>query len=190
MAQPPVWHPFLTELQQAIDPDADGQDYYGFYNALLTIAFPFDQRYIVAPQTYPNTQTERTPFDNLINYYVQFGKYIVLGVEVKPSNVFSYPSWIASAQEQVYARFRTMRATIRNAQLPTFVIISAIGFKCRVYTYTLATNQVEPPKLPSTQDQWDIDITTDQGRVRLAAVFRGIRERSALLPQNVDAMLP
>jgi len=184
MAQPPVWLPIFTKLMQATDPATELQNYYYFYNALLYNAFPLDQNYAVGPQ--PTSMTDAVY--SLIGYYVEFGKYIVLSVAIKPSNVFSNPEWIADAQDQIYSRFRTMRPTIQNSHLPVYVIISAIGFRCRVYTYTLATDQVEPPNRPSTPDQWHIDLTTDQGRVRLLAIFQDIRERSALLPQNVPEM--
>lgn len=167
------WSPTITNYLLEVDHGALEQEYYGPFNTMLTHVFPFAEHYTVVPQSYPNP---REAVGYLIEFMLLVNNKIVGGAEIKRESDIDDDNARRAAHQQVLNRFRTMHDLVR---VPVLVLISAIGRHCRVYRYTRATRRAVPALTAGlARDQWDIDLTTPQGRWRLDEVFIEIKHNA------------
>lgn len=172
------WPIEMTNVLLEVNPqEALEQEYYGPYNLILNRVFTFEQHYLVSPQTHPN---RREAVDYLIEFLLVINNRIVGGIEIKRESDLEESYTRQAAHRQVLDRFRSMHDSIR---VPVLVIISAIGKFCRVYRYTPATRTSVPAITTHYgKEDWNIDLSTLQGRQQLNTVFNEIKTNA----QNIQ----
>ncbi|KAF8950237.1 Protein Tob2 [Entomortierella lignicola] len=170
------WDIQATNLLLDVDHEnALEQAYYGPYNTILNLVFPFHEHYMVAPQ---KISSFKEAVDYLIEYLVLINNRAVMGMEIKRGVDFNYPHKRIEADRQVRDCFYTMRNDIN---IPIFIMVSAFGRRCCVYRYTRgATRQLSattPLLVPGgpSMEQWNIDLSTIEGRVALGNVFNEVK---------------
>ena len=75
-------------------------DFYAPYNKLLSILFPADSQYTVAPQANPYNNS-RDSVDFIIEFHVLYDDVPIFVVEVKASSAFIWPSKREEADVQM-----------------------------------------------------------------------------------------
>ncbi|KAJ3317808.1 hypothetical protein HDV06_001128 [Boothiomyces sp. JEL0866] len=167
----------------------DEKKYYPLYNLILTLAFPPQEDFIVAPQTYPDDS--RDTIDYSVEYDLFQDTKLICFVEIKPANHILLNSTRIKADLQMRKRFTQLA---NSFEIDKLIGICAIGKRCSVYYMNLNSNIVYPLEIDPidptvTEDlvitlkgdqgapasRWNIDISTPEGRILLNDVFEDIR---------------
>ncbi|KXN69588.1 hypothetical protein CONCODRAFT_165663 [Conidiobolus coronatus NRRL 28638] len=168
------WNLLIIDVLLAIPQNATEQAYYGPYNTILTREFTLEDRFIVAPQTHPNS---REAVDFLIEYLIMVDHRAVLIVEIKRENIFQYESSRIQADLQIQDRFFSLH---NDSLLSETIGVSIFGRFCRVYRYTRETQTITSDSGNGIHpDRWNINLYTQQGRAQLANIFEQVRQRVA-----------
>ncbi|KAF9165875.1 hypothetical protein BGX20_000427 [Mortierella sp. AD010] len=186
------WNAKVVQRLTQVFLDTPEKKYYAAYSALLCNVFTAEQGFTTSPQMNPIGDS-RSSRDFAIEYEVGYQTRQgvdtpVMLLEVKRATDLSYIDTRISANNQSRARFHMIRS---NLQVPTFIVISAIGTRCCVYRFNKATGQAEPPRILATDDsivedlapgsRWSIDISTQAGRVELNNWFNTVKAMCASL---------
>ncbi|KAF8059570.1 hypothetical protein FPV67DRAFT_787915 [Lyophyllum atratum] len=164
--------------------------YYGPYNILLTLLFPADEGFIVAPQLQSTIYDVKDLFTTTIFTTIFFVVYYrstpVLILTVKASKN------IDNDGERERADMH-MREAIREfcyPAIPTLYALSALGTSICVYNFDSESTAIYPVRILRLQDRynvtapkerWDLDVMSSEGEQRLREIATHVKAMCAQL---------
>ena len=182
------WSNNVLNRFKAVPDNPRENDFYAPYNKLLSILFPADSQYTVAPQANPYNNSKES-VDFIIEFHVFYDSVPVFVVEVKGSSALVYPSTREEADVQMRGRLRDL---VGQCPLSNLRGVSAIGTKLCFYTARQTGNNlaIEPQRIPADpqlttdtapQSRWDVDVLEQDGFIRLTEVVSMIKSECEAL---------
>ncbi|KAF9197163.1 hypothetical protein BGZ49_002559 [Haplosporangium sp. Z 27] len=108
------WDIQATNLLLNVDHEnALEQGYYGPYNIVLNLVFPFHEHYMDAPQTLPPL---KEAVDYLFEYLILINNRTVMGMEIKREMDFNYLHKRTEADRQIIDDFKKETAALMQAK--------------------------------------------------------------------------
>jgi hypothetical protein len=190
------WSNNVLNRFKAVPDNPRENDFYAPYNKLLSILFPADSQYTVAPQANPYNNSKES-VDFIIEFHVFYDAVPVFVVEVKGPSALVYPSTREEADVQMRGRLRDL---VGQCPLSNLRGVSAIGTKLCFYTARQTGNNltVEPQRIPADpqlttdtapQSRWDVDVLEEDGFIRLTEVVSMIKKECETLYGELAIML-
>ena len=177
-----AWSNNVINQFKAVPDNPWENDFYAPYNKLLSILFPADSQYTVAPQANPYNNSKES-VDFIIEFHVLYNDVPVFVVEVKAPSVFVYPSTREEADVQIRSHLRDL---VGQCPLSKLHGVSAIGTKLCFYSAHQTQNSlaIKLQRIPADpqlttdmapQSRWDVDVLEDGGVVHLREVVDAIK---------------